>query len=192
MSLRTTAVLFVVLLAVAGAVLIFQPGTDGEALATATAAPFVEALELYEGAAVEDVVRLEIVQTASADEVLFERDGEGAWTQAVPTTTLVFSPTLTNQVAGLLNSSARRSFPAEGGNLEPYGLEEPAYTIVVAVEREGSIVRYELALGSRTPTGDAYYTLKTGDPRVHLLSTAALEGLLRLLEYVPLPEATAP
>lgn len=65
-------------------------------------------------------------------------------------------------------------------------------TLVVAARREEDVVRYELALGDITPTGDAYYVLRAGDPRVHLMSTAALSGLLRLLENVPLPPPPTP
>jgi hypothetical protein len=54
------------------------------------------------------------------------------------------------------------------------------------------VVRYELALGDVTPTGDAYYVRKPGDPRVYLMSAAGFGALLRLLETVPLPPTPTP
>jgi hypothetical protein len=189
-SWRTTGILFLVLLIAGAAVLALQQRYSAEAQATPTAASssFVEVVDLFDGVLVEDVVRLEIIQTEPEDAAVFSREEDSSWVQAVPTTTLVFSPTLTNQVTGLLNTRARRSFSAGGGDLAPYGLDNPQATIVLAVRREGETVRYELALGSRTPTGDAYYVQRRGDPRVHLLSTAALDGVLGLLEHVPLPQ----
>jgi hypothetical protein len=193
MSWRTTAALFIGLLVVAAAVLIIQRQPDGQEVATSTgAAPFVEALDLFDGVVIQDVARLEIVQADPPDEAIFERDPEGAWVQTVPTATQVFSATLTNQVTGLLNSRARRSFTPEGSDLAPYGLQEPETIVIIAAKRGGDVVRYELGIGDLTPTADAYYVLKPGDPRVHLISTAALDGLLRLLENVPLQEDQSP
>lgn len=186
-SWRTTGLLFLALLVVGAAVFALQQRPAGEATPTA-AAPFVEAFDLFGGITVEDVVRLEIVQAEPPDEALFTRDEESVWMQTVPTTTQVFSPTLTNHVVGLLNTRTRRSFSPEAGDLAPYGLDNPQTIIVIAARRAGAIVRYELAVGNLTPTGDAYYVLRRGDPRVHLLTTAALDGILRLLENVPLPE----
>lgn len=193
MSWRTTGILFLVLLVVAVAVVALQRQQAGDEQATATSpASFVEATDLFDGVTVEDVVRLEIVQRDPPDEAIFERAAEGSWTQTAPTTTQVISATLTNQVMGLLNTRASRSFAPDSGDLAPYGLDEPQATIVLAARREDAVVRYELALGDVTPTRDATYVLKPGDPRVHLMSTASLDGLLRLLETVPLPTTPIP
>lgn len=124
MSWRTTAILFLILLVVAAAVFLVQRQPAGEGAATATSpASFVEATDLFDGVTVEDVVRLEIVQSDPPDQALFERAAEGSWTQTAPTTTQVISATLTNQVMGLLNTRASRSFAPEGGDLAPYGLD---------------------------------------------------------------------
>ncbi|MDT8307359.1 MAG: DUF4340 domain-containing protein [Anaerolineae bacterium] len=193
MSWRSTAILFVIFLVVAAAVLLLQPGDADEAGATpGAAAEFVEVSDLFGGLTVDDVVRVEIVREEPPDQALFEQGEGNLWVQTVPTTTQVLSTTLTNQVTGLLNMRARRSFSAEGGDLAPYGLDEPQATIVVAARREGQTVRYELALGDLTPTGTAYYVLRRGDPRVHLLSTTPLDGLLRLLDTVPLLPTPTP
>jgi hypothetical protein len=187
MSWRTTGLLFLALLVVGAAVLALQQRPAAEA--TPVAPAFVEAVDLFGDVAVEDVVRLEIVQVDPPDEALFARDDEESfWSQIVPTTTQVFSPTLTNQIAGLLNTRARRTFSPEAGDLAPYGLDSPQSRVVVATRRADAIVRYELAIGNPTPTGDAYYVLKRGDPRIHLLPSASLDGVLGLLEHVPLPE----
>lgn len=193
MSWRTTGILFLVLLVVGAAVFLIERRPGGEDEPTATSpSSFVEATDLFDGVTVEEVVRLEIVQTEPADEALFERTEEGSWTQTVPTTTQVISTTLNNNVTGLLNTRATRSFSPEDGDLSPYGLDEPQATIVLAVEKDGSVVRYELALGDAAPTGNATYVLKPGDPRVHLMSTFAFDRLLGLLENVPVPPTPTP
>lgn len=190
MSWRTTAILFLILLVVVAGVIVVQQGDTDEAEATPTGmSNFVEAFDLFGGVTVEDVVRLEIIREEPPDQALFEQAEDGIWYQTVPTTTQVLSTTLTNQVSGLLDMRARRSFSAEAGGLAPYGLDEPQARIVVAAHRNGQVVRYELSLGDLTPTGTAYYVQRRGDPRVHLLSTAALDGLLGLLDTVPLPAA---
>lgn len=196
MSWRTTGILFLILLVVGAAVLALQQRYAAEARATPTppSASFVEVVDLFGGLAAEDVARLEISRMEPEDSAVFAREEDSAWVQTVPTMTQVFSPTLTNHVTGLLNTRARRSFSAEGGDLAPYGLDSPQAIITLAVQRDGDIIRYELALGNPTPTGDAYYVQRRGDPRVHLLSTVALDGLLGLLENVPLlpPETAEP
>lgn len=193
MSWRTTAILFFMLLVVAAGVIILQQGDTDEAHATPTAmSDFVEAVDLFGGVRVDDVVRLEIVRKEPPEQALFEQSEDSAWVQTVPTITQVLSTTLTNQVSGLLDMRARRSFRPEAGDLTPYGLDEPQATIVVAARREEQVVRYELSLGDLTPTGTAYYVQRRGDPRVHLLSTATLDGLLRLLDSVPLPATPSP
>lgn len=193
MSWRTTGILFLVLLVVAAAVFAIQRQPGGDEDVAATSAPsFVEANDLFEGATVEEVIRLEIVQAEPGNEALFERTEDGSWTQTVPTTTQVISSTLNADVTGLLTTRASRSFAAEGGDLAPYGLDEPRATIVIAVEKDSSVVRYELALGDAAPTGDATYVLKRGDPRVHLMGTFALERVLGLLENLPLPVTPVP
>jgi hypothetical protein len=192
-SWRTTGILFLILLTVAAVVLIVQRQPPGDELATPTGpASFTEALDLFDGVTIDEVVRLEIARSAPPDEAHFDRDAEGAWSQTAPTATQVISATLTNQVTGLLNTRVSRSFTAENGDLAPYGLDDPQATIVLAVQDAGSVVRFELALGDLTPIGDAYYVLKPGDPRVHLMSSASLDSVLRLLDTAPLPVTPAP
>ncbi len=188
MSWRTTGILFLVLLVVAAVVLVVRQRPGGEEDAPAAdSSQFVEAIDLFDGVTVDQVVRLEIVQADPADEALFERTPEGSWTQTVPTTTQVISTTLDNSVTALLTARATRSFVPEGGDLGPFGLDAPQATIHLAVEAEDAVVRYEIALGDAAPTGNATYVLKPGDPRVHLMSTFTFERLLDLLENVPLP-----
>jgi hypothetical protein len=193
MSWRTTAILFLVLLVVAAGVLILQQRQDAENSATPTVTTdFVEVIDLFSGLTVDEIVRVEVSRHEPPDLALFVHGDDTTWTQTVPTTTQVLSMTLTNQVSGLVNSRARRSFSAEDGDLSPYGLDEPQATIVIAARRDGQITRYELRLGNLTPTGTAYYVQRQDDPRVHLLNTIALDGLLGLLDDVPVPEKAAP
>jgi hypothetical protein len=153
-SWRTTGILFLVLLIIGAAVLALQQRYSAGAQATPTpAGPFVEVVDLFDGVLVEDVVRLEIVRAEPEDEAVFAREEDSSWVQTVPTTTQVFSPTLTNQITGLLNTRARRSFSAEGGDLAPYGLDDPQASIVLAVRRAAEVVRFELALGNHDANG---------------------------------------
>lgn len=193
MSWRTTGILFVILVLVGGLVYLQSRQDDaatGDATPTASAPNTVS---IFDGVTVDDVRRLEVT-AGSGEEASFSREAEGGWYMTVPTATTVISQTVTNSVMGLINTGSRRTFTAEENPLEVYGLEDPSREIVVVAGREGQLLRYQLEIGNETPAGDAYYVLRDGDSRVHLMTKSTLDSILELATAPPLPESlpTAP
>jgi len=188
MSWRTTGILFVILLVV-GAVAFWQSRSDdagGEGLPT-TQAPVVESANLFEGVEIANVARLDIEHSVDTG-ASFRREPDGGWFMTTPTATVVISQTVTNSVMGLINTGSRRTFAADENPLDAYGLLDPVREITVAVNRDEQIIRYRLQVGNETPAGDAYYVLKDGDRRVHLVTKSTLDGIFSLATQPPLPE----
>ena len=189
MSWRTTAALFVVLLLVA-AVALWQSRSGSNEAETPTPLPPTPVTENpFRNATVEDVTRLDIKRESLTASFAHEEDG--SWHMTVPTATQVMSVTLTNQVRILINTGSRRTIAPEENPLQAYGLDEPDSEITLVVRREEQQVRYQLLVGNETPTGDGYYTLKQGDPRVYIMSKSLLDGIFGLAESPPLPQPAA-
>lgn len=189
MSWRTTAILFIVLLVVGALALLQNRRNQAVENQQPTAqAPVPEGASLFEGVEATEIARLDV--TASVDTLAsFSRESDGSWHMTVPTPTVVISQTMTNLLTGMINTASRRTFAPDENPLSAYGLMDPVREIVMAVNRGDQVVRYRLQVGNETPAGDAYYVLKEGDGRVHLMTKSTLDQILALATSPPLPEA---
>lgn len=194
MNWRTTAALFVILVAL-GAVVFWQSrqeAADADAIPT-VAAPAAETTPLFPGVTAGDLLRLEVERAEGAEDgaaVHFERQDDGAWVQTVPTTTMVISQTLESRAGSLLAVSSRRALPPDANPLSAYGLDQPGAAIVVAARRanqDGSeqVIRHTLHVGNQTPAEDGYYVQKVGDRRVHIIPLTAVDTVLSLIDDPP-------
>jgi hypothetical protein len=192
MNWRTTAVLFLIVLLLGGYVY-YQSQQETELAATPTpAAPTPERVALITNASVEQIERLDITRIEEGTTASFQRNGRGNWTRTVPTTTQVISQTLNTHVTGLINLRSSRSLAPDLNPLSAYGLEEPAYEIVLVATGEGDRrLRYTLLVGDETPTGNSFYVQKRGDPQVYTVPKGSIENVIGLLDNPPLPEPTA-
>lgn len=183
MNWRTTGVLFFLLL-VLGGIVYWQQQAAGPAEPTPTPAlgpgTFAETVPLLPDVAIDDVQRLEVSRDAGKDRRIYEQEN-GIWTQTVPTTTQVLSPTIVTPLQSLLDAGSRRTLSPDANPLEAYGLAKPGSTIVVAVRREGATARHTFFVGNLTPAGDAFYLHKAGDPRVHIVTSFPINNILELL-----------
>lgn len=188
MSWRTTAVLFIILVLLGGYVY-YQNQRGPEPLPTPTPGePAPERVRLIE-ATIDDVTRLDITRHEDGTHVSYSRDQVGEWMRTVPTTTVVLSTTMNLQVSALINTSSSRNLPPDLNPLSAYGLETPAYDIVVAIRGENEqINRHTLYVGDKTPTGTEYYVQREGDDRVHLVPFGPIEGMINLVDLPPLAE----
>lgn len=187
MSWRTTAVLFIVLLLVGGYVY-YQSQQEPAVESLPTPLPQPEQAELVT-ASIDEVNRLDVTRLEDAAKASFTRDETGDWFQTVPTSTAVISQTMNIQITGLATLRSNRTLPADANLLSTYGLDEPAYEIVLATTRDERTVRTTLLVGNETPAGDAYYVQKRGDPRVHIVPIGVIQNMIDLLENPPLPES---
>jgi len=191
MNWRTTAALFVILVALGGVVYWQSRQEATNAGATPTVpSPAAETTPLFPGAATDNLLRLEVERAEDGAAVHFQRENDGAWTQTVPTTTVAISRTLESNVGSLLTLNSRRALSPDENPLSAYGLDQPAATIIVAVRRaaeEGSeqTIRHTLHVGNQTPAEDGYYVQKIGDRRVHIVPTTAVDAVLGLVDDPP-------
>lgn len=193
MNWRTTAALFVILVAL-GAVVYWQSrqeAANGDDAPTPPA-PAAETTPLFPGVTTADTQRLEVGRADGAA-VQFQRQEDGAWVQTAPTTTVAISQTMESRASSLLALSSRRTLSPDENPLSAYGLEEPAAIIIVAARRaaedaEGGteqIIRHTLHVGNQTPAEDGYYVQKVGDRRVHVVPLTAVDTVLRLIDDPP-------
>lgn len=191
MSGRTTAVLFVVLLVLAGYVY-YQNQQEPAATPLPTPLPATpEQFSLFANATIDQVTQLEIYRAEDGITAVFSRDTQKNWVQTVPTTTQVISTTLELQTTGLINLRTTQSFAPELNPASAYGLDTPDYTISLFASREdGATVRYHLLVGNKTPTGNGYYVQREGDPRFHVVSLGVIQNMVALIDNPPIPLPT--
>lgn len=193
MSGRTLGILFVLLVIIGGAAY-FTSQQEPEPEPVPTSAPRPETVVLVEGVLLEQVARLELRRAEDEAYSSFLHEPTGGWFQTQPTQTALISTTMDTPVSTLINLSSRRTLGADDNPLSAYGLDEPQYEITLAAnqeEAEGTIL-FHFLIGDETSTGNAYYVMKDGDPRVHLVAKFTVDNLLDLLDSPPVAPTAPP
>lgn len=191
MNWRTTAVLFVILAALAGYLYYdSQQGgevvvdDEGEALTAVATLPLVnERIPLNEGLTIATVQQLTVSRSSDSVQASFSQDDSGNWAQTSPQAQAVLSTTLTTQLTGYLTLTSNRVFSSADNPLSAYGLETPAYQIDIS----GGDQRHILYVGNETPPKDGYYVQSLGDPRVYVVAKGTVDNLINLIDTPPLP-----
>lgn len=182
MSWRTTGILFVILLAVAGFA-VWQGRNRTDEAAEELVPPSAEQSEVipfFPDVDPGQVKRFVVVDEASGAAVAFQFDANG-WRQTEPADGTLAAEQINNAVNALLQLRSRRSFSADQNPLSDYGLEEPAYAITLDVARGETKVRHVVNVGNLTPAGDGQYVQRVGDGRVYIVLPTALQPALDLL-----------
>jgi hypothetical protein len=186
---RTTAILFVILLVVAGAAY-YVSRQEPEVEELPTAAPTEATTTLVSGVTLEGVNRLELRNLAEEDADVFVQEA-GVWSQTVPTQTQVISATMNSYLQGLVMLTSRRTLPTSAGEPADFGLDNPTYEITFsALDESGQSRRFVLLVGNATAADDGYYIQREGDPRVHIVNKSVLDNVLNLLATPPIPLPT--
>ncbi|MFW6063395.1 MAG: DUF4340 domain-containing protein [Chloroflexota bacterium] len=192
MNWRTTGILFVIMLILAGIVFWQNRQNDQEMLSATVAPAPTQAPNPFAGLSASDVERLDIqVDAAEQASASFRRTDDGAWHMTTPTATQVISSTLSNTVQTLFGAGSRRTLSPDENPLENYGLDNPSRAITFAVRRDQDLLRLRLLLGNSTPADDAYYALKEGDSHIYLINKSALDNVLNLAGDPPLQPTPA-
>lgn len=197
MNWRTTAVLFVILAALAGYLYYDSQQEDDGAAEETTAVPTTEtpvinqAVPLLEGAVINDVRQLDVMRAEDGVVATFTHDGLGDWQQVAPEARAVLTTTMTTQVTGLVNLTSNRVLSSSENPLSAYGLEAPVYTLELGTLTEGVTKSYRLTIGNETPTENGYYVQKPGDPRVYVVAKGTVDNMINLIEDPPLPELSS-
>ncbi len=186
MSAKTLGILFIVLLLLGGAAY-WQSQQEPEADPTPTpafSAPPAP-VELMPGTASENVISLAVTNLFSDTQRVFEQPEAGVWVQTVPTTTALITSTITGQISGLTRLSSRNAIEADANPLGAYGLDAPEHEITLRVSQDAGIVRHQFLIGDKTATGNGYYIQKSGDDRIHVVTTTNIGGIINLFNNPP-------
>jgi hypothetical protein len=191
MNWRTTVALFAVVVILGAVVysLSQQEPAIPEVEGTVTPVPTPQT-NLVQDVTINDVQRLEIRRFEDETQVVFTREEDGSWFQIVPTNTMVISGTMISEVTRILNMTSQSILSAEANALSAYGLDNPQYEIVLVGRREENNVRFTFLVGNQTPTGDRYYLLRQGDPRIHVVLSSTLDSMIGLLDDSPISPPT--
>jgi hypothetical protein len=191
MNWRTTAVLLLILLLLGGYLYYQNQQAPAPTPTPLPGEPTPARISLI-GATIDEVGRLDITRHEDGTAVSYSRDEMGGWfLRTVPTVTVVLSQSMDLQTTGLLNLTSSRTLSADLNPLSAYGLDAPAYTIVLATNgaNEQTPV-YILHIGNRTPTGNEYYVQREGDARIHTVPQGPIQNLIMLVESPPIPPSS--
>ena len=138
----------------------------------------------------DQVVGIRLADHFSSETVVLERDADGAWWVAGETQVPADDRACQSLVYTLANLRVQQSIeePPQG-ELDAYGLADPAYTI--ALRQEDGRLR-SLEVGVRQDRG-LYYARRTGDETVLLVPDYAIDEALGFIQSPPveyLPPAT--
>jgi hypothetical protein len=110
-----------------------------------------------------------------------ERSGM-AWQVVAPAPGEADIIRLYNLADMIANMSSSRTL--DGTDLSVFGLAEPAATVTLGLQNGTT---FTLEIGDQNPGRTDYYVQKEGDPRVHLVASAYIAGLLDLVDNPPYP-----
>ncbi len=179
MSIRTTIVLLVVLVAL-GAYVFWsgmdsnQPDRDGVTDTRDT----VSVLDLDPA-----TIRAITVTETDGKTVQLEQK-EGEWIIATPALGPADSQRVEGVVDTLADLKATRIITPTDADLSPYGLDAPQHTITLTGE-EGVLAR--LQLGDVNPGGNAVYVQRDDDSTIYLVNDFTFDSARRWLTTPPLP-----
>lgn len=129
----------------------------------------------------------EITVTRGEQTTAVKRD-DGGWQMTAPEETEADSGRLDGLANRVANMRSTRAM-ADVGDLAAFGLQEPEVQATLVLS-DGTEIH--LAIGSENPRRTARYVQKEGDPLVYLVSTADVDGLLRLVDEPPYPPTPTP
>lgn len=191
MSGRTTAVLFLVLLLLAG-FLYWQ--NQGETTQEATPAPTLTpgSVPLLAGYDMDDLRRLKITRLATGDtlDYLYDPDEEESW-QLAEGGARFRGGMLDVHVPAFLGLRYTRAISVTlETNLADFGLDPPAYEIMIEfVDGENNQLQmYTYFIGQRTITDIAYYAQEKGiEEQIYIIPSGFITNIINFLEAPILP-----
>jgi hypothetical protein len=131
------------------------------------------------------VASLKITDNVSGKTVMVARDVTGQWMLVDPQAEYTDVASVESAVTQLASLKVTSSLPTSD-NLAEYGLDQPAYTIVVNVNDGGQLLAQ---VGSATATSSGYYMLVPGGvPQI--VAKYGLDAVLKLLLNPPIATPT--
>ena len=115
-----------------------------------------------------DVARLSF-RRKGQPQLDLSRNDSGVWQITAPKPLAADQDAVSSVLSTLSSLSAERLIEDKASDLAPYGLAEPALELDVTFKDNKT---KKLLIGDQTPSGNAYYTMLTGDPRIFTLAGA--------------------
>ncbi len=184
MSGRTTLILLIILVVVAGAVYWIEFRQPASPAVTASSSSETTNLLSISSPAISGITVRDVV---SGTQVSATRDVSGTWWLAQPAGKPADPATL-NSLATQLSSIYVQRTLTPTGSLSDFGLVTP--TLVVDVNTTSGPASF--GVGDMTPSKGAYYAQKTGDPHVYLIDTGVVDQLKQFASKPPVAEAPTP
>lgn len=180
MSFRNTGILLIVFVVLAGVVFWVnrQGGTQTDADATPTPAPLTSI-------STDDVASIKVEQ---GDQSITIEHQEVGWVILSAPPEHAGETKVTQALDRLTRLKPTRSL-SDVENLADFGLDEPAWTIMLT-PRQGDAILFRV--GDENPRKTARYLQVAGDPSVHLVSKFAVEDVQKWLKEPPYPPTPTP
>jgi len=163
MKIRSLILALVVLLALIGTYYWSEhkKPDDDTAKASASAPPSILKLD---GSA---ITKLELKRKDIAPVVL-AKNNSGSWQITEPSELNADQSTVSGAVSTLSSLNSERLVDEKASNLKQFGLDQPSLEVdVTEKDNKGQ----KLLIGDDTPTGNAVYAMRAGDPRVFTIAT---------------------
>jgi Domain of unknown function (DUF4340) len=113
----------------------------------------------------DDISKIDLRKKDAAEIVLAKNNGK--WQIDAPKPLAADQTTVATMLTTLSSLTSERLVEDKAGNLNQYGLAEPAFEADVALKDKTQ----KLLLGDDSPTGNAVYAKLENDPRVFIVST---------------------
>lgn len=181
MKFRTTLILLVVLVALAG--YLFWSSRAKPATTDASNTADVHVLSFNP----QDVNTITI-RDASGKEVRAEQSGT-TWRLTAPTNEAADTERVTNNIGYLSKLVATQVITPPTPDLAPYGLAKPAFIFQLS---KGQSVVAELHIGNKNPDGSATYVQSKGAPVVYLVTDTVVGNVMNWLTAPPIPPTPVP
>ncbi len=184
MSTRTTLILLVDLIVVAGAVYLveFRKPAGG----AAAPAPSSETTTLL-NVTVPSITGISVRDVISGTAVSATRDISGTWWLGQPANKPADPAALNTMATQLSSIFVQRTLTPTVG-LSEYGLVTP--TITVQVNTTGG--QQSFSVGDQTPSKSAYYVQKPGDTHVYLVDSSTVDSLRDFASKPPVAQPPTP
>lgn len=129
----------------------------------------VKILSLNQG----DILRLSILRK-DQPRVDLSRNDSGAWQITAPQTLAADQEAVLSVLSALSSLDSNRLLEEKASDLASYGLNAPALRLEVTLKGNKT---QKLLIGDATPSGNAYYLMLAGDPRLFTLASYNKNGL---------------
>jgi hypothetical protein len=197
MSGRTTAVLFLILLLLAG-FLYWQNQAQIVEEARPEATPTPGTISFLPGIEMADLRRLEIIRTTTGESLhyLYEAGADSPW-QVVESEERFQGGMLDVHMSAFLGIRRTHTFAVTPEtNLADFGLDPPEYEITIDLydAENDRVASHTFLIGRRTTTDLAYYAQQPEVPeQIYIIPSGFISNMIDILDMPPirpLPEET--